>query len=191
MSRALAAAVLFAALRSVSPARVAPRAAVACAFFGRAALGQTGASVADNYPIGGLKCYYSNKKGMNTGYATTSELESILCPEGQNKFCVRQIVNGLARTECGMTEYFGDKYYTLPNEDQECMLLKCADSCVKDQEDVHSEYLEEFRESDTYKRDTLCCQTDYCNTPDAAGATRPARVLVAAAVVFAAARLAR
>ena len=86
-----------------------------------------------------------------------------------------------------MTEYFGDKYYTLPNEDQECMLLKCADTCVKDQEDVHSEYLEEFREADTYKRDTLCCQTDYCN---GAGATRPAAAL-GVVVALAAATLLR
>ena len=164
-------------------------AALACGFAAVVVDGQTtGAKVADDYPIGGLKCYYSNKKGMNTGYATTSELESILCPEGQNKWCVRQVVNGLARTECGMTEYFGDKYYTLPNEDQECMLLKCADTCVKDQEDVHSEYLEEFRELETYKRDTLCCQTDYCNS---AGGTRPTKLLGIVLAAFVAAGLLR
>jgi len=52
--------------------------------------------------------------------------------------------------------------------------MGCASECVKDQVDVHSEYLEDFREKDTYKRDTLCCQTDYCN---AAGSLRPSAAL--------------
>lgn len=163
----------------VDPARLETVAIVTCGLAGVAEGQTTGAALEDNYPIGGLKCYYSNKVGMNTGYASNTELEAILCPEGQNKYCVRQVVNGLARTECGMTEYFGDKYYTLANEDQECMLLKCSDTCFKDQEDVNSEYIEEFRERSTYTRDTLCCQTDYCN----AAASRAPRLAALAAAV--------
>ena len=171
-----------------SPASRADVAYAACALalLDAGADGQTtGAKLEDDYPNGpkNLKCFYSNKVGRNTGYASNSDLEAILCPEGQNKFCVRQVVNGLARTECGMTEYFGDKYYTLSNDDQECMFLKCSDTCDEDQLDVHSEYIEEFREDATYTRDTLCCKTDYCN---AAGGLRPA----AGAVLFSVAALA-
>jgi len=98
VARALAALVAALGLRAADTARVdvAARGLVLATCLDWAAAQTTGAKIADNYPIGGLKCYYSNKKGMNTGYATTSELESILCPEGQNKFCVRQVVNGLA-----------------------------------------------------------------------------------------------
>ena len=109
---------------------------------------------------------------MNTGFWSNEEPDSdgpkssqkaIVCPEGQDKFCVKQEVNGLAKTECGMTEYFGDKYEIQDNGDLTCVLKKCASTCLKDKLDVHSDYIEEFRERSVYTRDTLCCTENYCN----------------------------
>lgn len=62
--------------------------------------------VEDNYPIGALKCFYTLKRGTNGG---SEEQHAITCPEGHDRYCVKQEVDNLDRTQCGQTEFFGDK----------------------------------------------------------------------------------
>ena len=55
-----------------------------------------GAQEDQNYPIGGLRCYYTVKGGISGGWAlavdepqinkASNNQKAILCPEGQNKF---------------------------------------------------------------------------------------------------------
>ena len=52
---------------------------------------RSGPQVEDNYPIGGLKCLYTLKKGINVGIAGGYELGAIICPEGQNNYCMKQV----------------------------------------------------------------------------------------------------
>ena len=64
-----------------------------------------GAQADQNYPIGGLRCYYTVKGGISGGWALAvdepqinkagNNQKAILCPEGQNKFCVRTEVLSL------------------------------------------------------------------------------------------------
>lgn len=131
----------------------------------------------DNYPIGGLKCYYTLKRGTNAGIAGSEELDAILCPEGQNKYCVKQEIDDLDRIQCGQTEYFGDKYY--PDPIKKCLFRKCASECSEGTDsEVYTELIEEFRES-PYTRRTFCCQKDYCN---AAAGVRPSLSLLLVAL---------
>ncbi|KAJ1444967.1 hypothetical protein M885DRAFT_551370 [Pelagophyceae sp. CCMP2097] len=111
-----------------------------------------------------LKCKYSQKKGTNAG--GDFGLDSVICPEGQDRYCIKQVAEGLDRNECGATEYFGDEF---DDVEKECIFRKCASECSEDTQLVHSELIEAFREAKTYKRRTFCCQTDYCN---AGAATR-------------------
>merc|ERR1712072_1466447 len=77
-----------------------------------------GAQADQNYPIGGLICYYTVKGGISGGWALAvdepqvnkagNNQKAILCPEGQNKFCVRTEVLSLQNIECGWTEFYGD-----------------------------------------------------------------------------------
>lgn len=69
-------------------------------------LARASPKVEDNYPIGALKCYYTLKRGTNGG---SEEETAIACPEGQDRFCMKQEIDGLDRDQCGETEYFGDK----------------------------------------------------------------------------------
>mmetsp|Transcript_12698 Transcript_12698/g.19045 ORF Transcript_12698/g.19045 Transcript_12698/m.19045 type:complete len:173 (-) Transcript_12698:33-551(-) len=115
----------------------------------------------DEYPIGALKCHYTLKRGKNAGVAGNDEMTSIVCPEGQDRWCIKQEIEGLDRALCGKTEYFGDKYE--PDPIKKCIFRKCASECTEGTEFVHSELIEEFREQNTYKRRTFCCDTDYCN----------------------------
>lgn len=111
------------------------------------------------YPVGGLKCMYTLKRGTNGG---DEEERHVICPEGQDKYCVKQEIERLDRSECGQTEYFGDEYE--PDPVKKCLFRKCASECVQGTDDrVHSRILEEFREEKTYTRRTFCCQSDYCN----------------------------
>ncbi|KAJ8600501.1 hypothetical protein CTAYLR_010072 [Chrysophaeum taylorii] len=137
------------------------------------ATGETTPKVEDNYPIGALKCYYTLKRGTNGG---SEEMQSIICPEGQDKYCMKQEIDGLDRTQCGQTEYFGDEYY--PDPIKKCLFRKCSSECVEgtDQE-VYTELIEEFRES-PYTRRTFCCKEDYCNS---AAGVRPAALITAVA----------
>ena len=130
----------------------------------------------DNYPIGALKCHYTLKRGSNAGIAGSEEQHSIICPEGQDRYCMKQEIEGLDRDECGKTEYFGDEYE--PDPIKQCLFRKCASTCEEGTELVHSELIEEYREQRTYKRRTFCCQTDYCN--GAASSAAPALLGLAA-----------
>ena len=140
-----------------------------------------GAKTAQNYPIGGLRCYYTVKGGISGGWALSvddpshniagNNQKAILCPEGQNKFCIRTQVIGLTQTECGWTEYYGDRYEWTPNGEQDCIFKKCASSCKEDKMKLHTEVLEQFREGNAYNRDTLCCKTHYCNAAGGVGSS--------------------
>ena len=138
-----------------------------------------GAQEDQNYPIGGLRCYYTVKGGISGGWAlavdepqinkASNNQKAILCPEGQNKFCVRTDVLNLNNVQCGWTEFYGDRQELTPNEDSYCTFKKCASTCKEDKATLHSNYLEEYREAKSYNRDTLCCKTNYCNAGAALG----------------------
>ena len=95
-----------------------------------------GAQEDQNYPIGGLRCYYTVKGGIAGGWAlavdepqinkASNNQKAILCPEGQNKFCVRTDVLNLNNVQCGWTEFYGDRQELTPNEDSYCTFKKCA-----------------------------------------------------------------
>jgi hypothetical protein len=132
-----------------------------------------GAQADQNYPIGGLRCYYTVKGGISGGWALAvdepqinkagNNQKAILCPEGQNKFCVRTEVVSLQNIECGWTEFYGDRPELTPADDVGCIFKKCASTCKEDKMTVYSNYLERYRETTPYNRDTLCCKTHYCN----------------------------
>ena len=108
-----------------------------------------------------------NKAGNNQ--------KAILCPEGQNKFCVRTEVLSLQNIECGWTEFYGDRTEFTPSEDTGCIFKKCASTCKEDKMTVYSNYIEKYREAAPYNRDTLCCKTHYCN---GAGVVGPSLLLL-------------
>ena len=138
-----------------------------------------GAQADQNYPIGGLRCYYTVKGGISGGWALAvdepqinkagNNQKAILCPEGQNKFCVRTEVLSLQNIECGWTEFYGDRTELTPSEDTGCIFKKCASTCKEDKMTIYSNYLEKHREATPYNRDTLCCKTHYCNSGAALG----------------------
>ena len=150
-----------------------------------------GAQEDQNYPIGGLRCYYTVKGGISGGWAlavdepqinkASNNQKAILCPEGQNKFCVRTDVLNLNNVQCGWTEFYGDRQELTPNEDSYCTFKKCASTCKEDKATLHSNYLEEYREAKSYNRDTLCCKTNYCNAGAALG---PSLLLLGVVMLF-------
>ena len=72
-----------------------------------------------------LKCFYSLKKGTNAG-GGIFELGAVICPEGHDNYCVKEVAEGLDEADCGMTEFFGD---TFDDTTKECILRKCASQC--------------------------------------------------------------
>lgn len=93
-----------------------------------------------HYPRGTRQC-------MST---STKPDGKLICPESRRKFCVKEIAN-VPEEICGKTQYYGDVY-----EQALCVYRKCAAECVEGSKPFVYAGIE-------YRRDSYCCEADFCN----------------------------
>ena len=112
----------------------------------------------------------------------TSALESqkegvIICPEGSNNVCIKEVINATSRSDCGSIEgpYFGRDVWD--RKLAQCVYRKCASRCPTLEEDMtrtfggdeddlgQAEASTKLGQPPTtiFNRTSYCCNTDLCN----------------------------
>ena len=130
----------------------------------------------------------------------TSALESqkdgvIICPEGANNVCIKEVINATSRAECGSIE---GPYYNRDVWDQklaQCVYRKCASRCPTVEEDKtrtfggdkddlgqeeESAKLGQSPPTPIFNRTSYCCNTDVCNV----GKRRGGSVLIISLIMM-------
>ena len=116
----------------------------------------------------------------------TSALESqkdgvIICPEGSNNVCIKEVINTTSRADCGSVTgpYFGRDVWD--RKLAQCVYRKCASRCPTleedrtrtfggDEDDLgQAEASSKLQPTPIFNRTSYCCNTDICNVGERRG----------------------
>ncbi len=92
-----------------------------------------------------------------TCFATLAPENKIICPEGRNKFCMKEFVNS-TRRECGTTSEYPNDDWDIKQPGGLCVYRKCSSSCPNETVNFVG------RDGSVNSRKSVCCTTNLCNS---------------------------